>query len=374
MQTITVPFASYPYLRFLAIFGGVIGVMQSMAWFGLSITALVGYNCNIGFEGVGANYGHLLTVTLYDMYFRSEGCTPAQYPSIDFQAIEDLELLSSSTVNIWMWVVLSLSFVWLLSSLTLLMNVKKSHLKYANVFIYFWVFITLVVSVIDLVLFILFALDYDTIFSHSFSIDLDFSPSSSSVLITAQNSAGIMMSLALRGYVLWLINLLLALYLFTQTFKVYDYNKLVKSGRVVQTSGGQVNNAFSLNEAFNQSVYKNQPIQAFEPSTALPWYNYLTTDLPRVQRNSSQLQRSSSANGLEEAYNKRMTNAHMTSSSKNTFNNEVVLRRDVTPTTSTAPSRQSQNFNSVNYLQTPQPQYGNQSQLKPGILRNSRYQ
>lgn len=144
-------------------------------------------------------------------------------------------------------------------------DVKKSHLKYANVFIYFWVFITLVVSVIDLVLFILFALDYDTIFSHSFSIDLDFSPSSSSVLITAQNSAGIMMSLALRGYVLWLINLLLALYLFTQTFKVYDYNKLVKSGRVVQTSSGQVNNAFSLNEAFNQSVYKNQPIQAFEP-------------------------------------------------------------------------------------------------------------
>lgn len=180
-----------------------------------------------------------------------------------------------------MWVVLSLSFVWLLSSLTLLMSkpkfinkkvykwpifpdVKKSHLKYANVFIYFWVFITIVVSVIDLVLFILFALDYDTIFSHSFNFPLEFSPPTSSVLITAQNSAGIMMSLALRGYILWLINLLLALYLFTQTFKVYDYNKLMKSGRIAPSTG-QVNKAFTLNEAFNHSVHNNQPIQAFEP-------------------------------------------------------------------------------------------------------------
>lgn len=110
-------------------------------------------------------------------------------------------------------------------------------------------------------------------------------------------------------------------------------------------------------------------------STTHPWYYYLTTDIPRAQRNSAQLQRSSSANGLEEAFNKRMTNAHMTSSSKNTFNNEVVLRRDqVTPSTSAAPSRQSSHVNNINYLQTPQHQYDNRSQLKPGILRNSRYQ
>lgn len=146
-------------------------------------------------------------------------------------------------------------------------DVKKSHLKYANAFLYTWILITIVVSMIDLVLFILFALDYDTVFSHSFGIPLDFTDSTNAVLITAQNTAGMMMSVALRGYVLWLINLALAVYLFTQTFKIYDYNKLSEQrGIVTSSSGGQVNNAFVHNELAAHSIFKNQPIQAFEPT------------------------------------------------------------------------------------------------------------
>jgi hypothetical protein len=101
----------------------------------------------------------------------------------------------------------------------------------------------------------------------------------------------------------------------------------------------------------------------------------LTTDnIPRVQRPTSALVRSTSVNGLEEAFNKRMTNAHVVNN-KNTFNSEVVLRRDqVTPLASAAPSRQSTNINNLNYLQTPQPQFDNRPPLKSGILRNSRYQ
>lgn len=145
-------------------------------------------------------------------------------------------------------------------------DVKKSHLKYANAFLYTWILITIVISMIDLVLFILFALDYDTIFSHSFGISLEFADPTNAVLITAQNSAGMMMSVALRGYILWLINLALAVYLFTQTFKIYDYNKLKEQRGIAPTgSGGQVNNAFVHNEIASHSIFKNQPIQAFEP-------------------------------------------------------------------------------------------------------------
>lgn len=265
------------------------------------------------------------------------------------------------------------------------LDVKKSNLKYSNIFIYSWVFITITISVIDLVLFILFVIDYDTIFTHSFDVELEFSQPSSSILITAQNSAGMMMSVALRGYVLWLINIALAVYLFTQTFKIYDYVKLSANDRL--PTGGQVNQAFSLYEAHNQSMYKNQPINAFEPRYTYllvilnfifiivfsPWYNYLTTDVPRVPRPQTTLVRSTSVNGLEESFNRRMTNAHVVGN-KNTFNSEVVLRRDqVTPATS-APSRQSAHLNNINYLQTPQPQFDNRPPLKSGILRNSRYQ
>lgn len=35
-----------------------------------------------------------------------------------------------------------------------------------------------------------------------------------------------MMSIALRGYTIWLINLILCIYFFTQTFKISDYNRI----------------------------------------------------------------------------------------------------------------------------------------------------
>jgi hypothetical protein len=114
---------------------------------------------------------------------------------------------------------------------------------------------------IDLVLFIFFIIDYDTIMERSYESTLNFVPSTLSVLITAQNTAGMMASLSLRGYLLWFINLALTVFLFTQTFKVYDYNKL----KGVQVSrGGQVNNGFKNDELQGHSIFQNQPINAYD--------------------------------------------------------------------------------------------------------------
>lgn len=106
----------------------------------------------------------------------------------------------------------------------------------------------------------MFILDYDTIMTNSFGVSLDAIPSTMSILITAQNTAGMMASLALRGYILWIVNLAFAIFLFTQTFKVYDYN---------QTHGirnqGQVNKGFKNDSEFEgHSIFNNQPISAFE--------------------------------------------------------------------------------------------------------------
>lgn len=115
---------------------------------------------------------------------------------------------------------------------------------------------------IDLVLFIFFIIDYDTIMQTSFENTLNFVPSTLSVLITAQNTAGTMASLSLRGYLLWLINLALTIFLFTQTFKVYDYNKLKNVQADHQK--GHVNNGFKNDELQGHSIFKNQPINAYE--------------------------------------------------------------------------------------------------------------
>jgi hypothetical protein len=216
-------------------------------------------------------------------------CELSSFPDVDFTAIQTLDLVSPSTLNIWMYVILSLSFVWLLSSFTLiisklslciptlsqsiisallcphfLVDVKKSNLRYANGFLYVWCLITFVIAIVDLVLFILFVIDYETILSHSLSASLNFAVATSSILLSAQNAAGIMYSVALRGYALWLINLVLSLYLFTQTFKVYDYNKLASSGGGIAATSGHVNSGFKSDDIQQHSIFKNQPIKAYD--------------------------------------------------------------------------------------------------------------
>lgn len=134
-------------------------------------------------------------------------------------------------------------------------------MKYLNTFLYAWILITFVVSMVDLVLFVLFIIDYNTILQHSYNFDLNFANSLYSILIVAQNTAGMMASIALRGYLLWLINLILTVYLFTQTFRVYDYNRL----KEISKPEGQVNIGFKTDDEMKpHSMLTNPPIDAFE--------------------------------------------------------------------------------------------------------------
>jgi hypothetical protein len=233
------------------------------------------------------------------------------------------------------------------------------------------------------VLFVLFVIDYDTVYNHSLTTNVNFAVSTSSILITAQNSAGIMMSASLRGYLLWFINLAIAFYLFTQTFKVYDYNKLSLKGG--DGSHVHVNQAFKSD---SQLSMNNEPIKAFNRlsisinkilsnllhlkksfSSSNAWYNYLTTDIPRAKRPVT-MTRSASVNGLEESFQKRMTtvdaNGHRHSQGA-----EVILRRD--QNTQSALSNRNSAIGS--YTQNPPPtNFESRPPLKGGILRNSRYQ
>lgn len=253
--------------------------MQAAAWLGMSITALVSYNCHYDFTGTTANFGTLLRLTMVHMYFRGS-CTPNSWPTVDFNALNPLNLMTPSNVYIWMWVVAALSFLWLVSSIVLITSayrlgfriddktlidsfifpaVNKKSIRYSNISLYFWIFITFSVSMIDLVLFVLFIVDYNTIMQQAYTLGLNFSPVTNSVLITAQNTAGTMASIALRGYILWFFNVVLSIYLFTQTFRIYDFNQTTEA--VNKT--GQSNVGFQNEEFQGHSIFKNQPIAAY---------------------------------------------------------------------------------------------------------------
>lgn len=117
---------------------------------------------------------------------------------------------------------------------------------------------------VDLVLFVLFITDYNTILQHSYNYSLNFGTSVHSILIVAQNTSALLASLALRGYLLWLINLILTVYLFTQTFRVYDYNRM----KSISKPEGQVNIGFKTDDEMKahsaHSMLTNQPIDAFD--------------------------------------------------------------------------------------------------------------
>ena len=69
-----------------------------------------------------------------------------------------------------------------------------------------------------------------------------------------------MFSVALRGYLLWAINLGICLFLFTQTFKIYDYNKLTESGL---TNNAYMNNAYKNDDGPHAAI-SNTPIRGYE--------------------------------------------------------------------------------------------------------------
>ncbi|CAO1301736.1 unnamed protein product, partial [Diamesa hyperborea] len=343
--------------------------IQSVAWIGMSITGIVGYHCTIKFDGVTSNFGSLLGITLFQMYFRGD-CTPSGFPTVSFTAIDGLSLMTPLGVHAWMWAYLSLSLVWLFSSFTLLTNVKKANIRFVNVFLYIWIALTLIITMMDLALFILFTLDYDTVLKHSLTVSLNFAAITQAVLITAQNASGMMMSIALRGYILWIINFCLAVYLFIQTFKISDHNRMKK---------GFNNAGFMNTEPYPMNT---PPISAYDMKQAgppthdqHPWYNYLTNDnIPRINRQT--LVRSNSLTGVDQ--NVRRT-GNPNQFGNTSGNEEVILRRE--QVTRELKDRQSMNGSVLpNHTNTTVPptqtvnlqSFDSRPQLR-SAMRNSRY-
>uniref|UniRef100_A0A182QU48 Uncharacterized protein n=1 Tax=Anopheles farauti TaxID=69004 RepID=A0A182QU48_9DIPT len=190
----------------------------------------------------------------------------ADLPEIDMSLVEPLNLMPAGDVHAFVWVYLILHLFWGISSLTLLTNARQKYVRYINVFLYIWIIITMIISVLDLALGILFAIDYDTIvnalFEYPFGVVEPAQPIllNVQVLATAAHVAGIMMVMAFRGWVLWIVNVSLAIFMFTQTFKIYDYNQMRRKQN--GTGGGATNGAF----AAENDGPRRAPIDAYDMS------------------------------------------------------------------------------------------------------------
>lgn len=75
------------------------------------------------------------------------------------------------------------------------------------------------------------------------------------VLLSAKSAAGIMMTIAFRGWIVWVTNVGLVVYYFIQTFRLYDYNKK-------QETAGLINAGYLANEPHPLNK-RHAPIDAY---------------------------------------------------------------------------------------------------------------
>lgn len=222
--------------------------MQSLAWIAITITGIVAYYCNIEVTPELFADG-LLGKTMFRLYFQG-ACIPPGFPEEIFGVLDEVQTLTPLDVHAWMWVYLCVSFVWFVSGLLLFAFVNKNNMKFANISLYFWIVNTMTVIVLDVVIGSFFARDYHNISQRAKTIILSEPAETVSVILMARAAAWIMLSLSFRGFVLWVLNVAVLLYLFSHTFHIHDHNK-VKSGFT--------NNAFVTDDA------RRSPVLGYDP-------------------------------------------------------------------------------------------------------------
>ncbi|CAD7083241.1 unnamed protein product [Hermetia illucens] len=257
MQTISDSSKGFIHLQFIIRFAGVIGMLQSLGWLGLSIMGITAHYC--AFDKVNSEDQSVAAITqqtFYHMYFGTCGSSS----KIDFNSLDKIALrLDYQQVNTWVWVYFAIHILWFCSSASLMRKVATNRLVLLNTILLIWVLITLAISAMDLGLGVLFGLDYGEILAVArTALYFDDSPEVASVLLAGMTSSISMMIIALRGFVLWVINVALLSYFFVQTFII---------SKAPTNVYGHDNEGF-VSET--QSDILRQPIDAYAPTNKEP--------------------------------------------------------------------------------------------------------
>lgn len=130
----------------------------------MTITSIVAYYCHITMEVKRETVVEsLLGLTMYRQYFHSGNCIPNGFDDSLFTVLDTVETVKAIDMHAISWTYLALSFFWFVSGLLLVLYVNKNSLKWANFFIYLWVFNTLIISVADVIVGIFMSKDYSSI-------------------------------------------------------------------------------------------------------------------------------------------------------------------------------------------------------------------
>ncbi|KAH8380394.1 hypothetical protein KR009_010438 [Drosophila setifemur] len=244
-------------LRTAALWAGILGVTQSIIWIGLTITAICAYNCVLYITDY-LSYGSMVKTVFFDLYFKGNcKMDPSKYQNYDTSILDTVQtVFDPDQMLIWDSVYLGVSVCWLIVSVVLLLGVRKDNPKSTLAAIYTWAFFMTAICCMDVTSGVIFGVDYGRFNTRALeynanSINAGVVFPLAATLIAGAVAAISMMIISFKGFVLWIINFGLLIYLLMRAIRI-------------ATDTDRVDTLFNPRKDSNDILTTRPPIRAYE--------------------------------------------------------------------------------------------------------------
>ncbi|KAH8295831.1 hypothetical protein KR018_010783 [Drosophila ironensis] len=244
-------------LRTAALWAGILGVAQSLIWMGLTITAICAYNCVLYITD-SLSFGSMVKTVFFTLYFKG-ACKmdTTKYQNFDMTILDTVDtVFDPEQMLIWDCVYLGVSVCWLIVSIVLLLWVRKDNVKSTTAAIYTWAFFMASICCMDVASGVIFGVDYGRFNAAALQYNANSLNAGeiypmAATLIAGAVSAISMMIISFKGFVLWLINFGLLIYL------------LMRAIRIASDKDG-ADTLFNPRKDSNDILTTRPPIRAYE--------------------------------------------------------------------------------------------------------------
>ncbi|KAL9907647.1 uncharacterized protein ACN427_003689 [Glossina fuscipes fuscipes] len=211
----------FKILRFWCLCAGSLGLFQSLTWIALCIVGILSYKCAIPVNN-NLTYGSILQTVYMEVYFKGN-CTPLSYPKYDLTLLQTVQtVLDVKQIVIWNCVYLAVAICWCMTSAWMLIIIKRDESETIIAAVSTWIAVMLSVIVMDFALAVIFSIDYNRFSQEADKFTLD--DPKAALLFAGMIASIIMMILSFKGFILWLINVAVLMYLIYFLMKITNNN------------------------------------------------------------------------------------------------------------------------------------------------------
>ncbi|XP_059477138.1 uncharacterized protein LOC132197694 isoform X2 [Neocloeon triangulifer] len=200
-----------PNTRVIALLAGALGTFQALCWGNMALLAVIGHGDCPLWDATST-----FLIAMQRMYFQERTClnNPINPSLPAFSWAESI--MGPGSILAWMIILLAIDCIWFFASLCLIAAWKSSRLTFTSIVSAMWCVVTSVVIIVDLVACAMFGADYGKIVSAPIAHYAYLAP------------PAVIMTLVARGFVLWVVNLVLLTLLVRSLPALRQHKKAVK--------------------------------------------------------------------------------------------------------------------------------------------------